>query len=114
MTLRQAGGATGIALLGSLLSGAFRDRLDVAGLPPQAADTAGESVVAVRLVAERSGAPGLIASANGAYAHGTALVLLVCALASLVSALLVAGFLPGARSAPAAPDMATPAADAGQ
>src|SRR5690242_13508041 len=42
MTLRQVGGAIGIALLGSLLAGAFRDRLDVTGLPGGAAHTAGE------------------------------------------------------------------------
>ncbi|MEV5316518.1 MFS transporter [Streptomyces sp. NPDC052687] len=114
MTLRQVGGAIGIALLGSLLSGAFQDRLDVAGLPERAADTAGESVVAAHLVAERADAPDVIASANVAYTHGMAQVLLVCALVSLASALLVAAFLPAARSAPAAPDMATPATDAGQ
>ena len=114
MTLRQVGGAIGIALLGSLLSGAFRDRLDVAGLSQRAADTAGESVVAAHLVAERADAPGLVASADHAYAHGMTLVLLVCALASLVSALLVAGSPPSAGRVPAAPDMATPAADAGQ
>ncbi|WP_119583119.1 DHA2 family efflux MFS transporter permease subunit, partial [Streptomyces europaeiscabiei] len=44
MTLRQVGGAIGIALLGSLLAGAFRDRLDTAALPAAAADTAGDSV----------------------------------------------------------------------
>ncbi len=46
MTLRQVGAAIGIALLGSLLASAFRDRLDVTGLPAGAADTAGDSVVA--------------------------------------------------------------------
>ncbi|WP_210585540.1 DHA2 family efflux MFS transporter permease subunit [Streptomyces sp. GESEQ-35] len=95
MTLRQVGAAIGIALLGSLLSGAFRDRLDVTGLPAQAADTAGESVVAAHVVAERTGSADLIASANGAYVHGMGLVLLVCGIAALVSALLAAAFLPG-------------------
>ncbi|MGW6908323.1 DHA2 family efflux MFS transporter permease subunit [Streptomyces sp. NPDC054940] len=116
MTLRQVGGAIGIALLGSLLSSAFRDRLDVTGLPARAADTAGESVVAAHLVAERAGSAQLAASANGAYVHGMGLVLLVCGLAALVAALLAAAFLPGTprTQSPENPDMAAERADARQ
>ncbi|MGW2820647.1 MFS transporter [Streptomyces sp. NPDC001443] len=99
MTLRQVGGAIGIALLGSLLAGAFRDRLDVTGLPSKAADAAGDSVVAAHLVAEKAGSAHLAASADGAYVHGMGLVLLVCAIASLAAALLAAAFLPSARPA---------------
>ncbi|WP_328494286.1 DHA2 family efflux MFS transporter permease subunit [Streptomyces sp. NBC_00414] len=96
MTLRQVGGAIGIALLGSLLAGTFRDRLDVTGLPERAADTAGESVVAAHLVADRTGAADLLTSADTAYVHGMGLVLLVCGIASLVAALLAGAFLPNA------------------
>ncbi|WP_329220557.1 MFS transporter [Streptomyces sp. NBC_01485] len=108
MTLRQVGGAIGVALLGSLLSGAFRDRLDVAGLPAQVADTAGNSVIAAHVIAEKAHLTGLAGSANDAYVHGMDLVLLVCGVAALVSALLAAAFLPGAR-----PVENTEAADAG-
>ncbi|MEU5704653.1 MFS transporter [Streptomyces aurantiacus] len=94
MTLRQVGGAIGIALLGSLLAGAYRDRLDVAGLPEGAADTARESVVAAHLVAERADATDVVTSANTAYVHGMGLVLLLCGIASLVAALLAGAFLP--------------------
>ncbi|MFE0252051.1 DHA2 family efflux MFS transporter permease subunit [Streptomyces sp. NPDC059010] len=116
MTLRQVGGAIGIALLGSLLAGVFRDRLDVTGLPARAADTAGESVVAAHLVAERAGSAELAASANSAYVHGMGVVLLVCGIAALVSALLAAAFLPSTPDAerPEAPDMAAERADARQ
>ncbi|WP_405507250.1 DHA2 family efflux MFS transporter permease subunit [Streptomyces purpurascens] len=118
MTLRQVGSAIGIALLGSLLAGVYRDRLDVTGLPARAADTAGESVVAAHLVAERTSTPGLAASADSAYVHGMGVVLLVCGVASLVAALFAGAFLPGARSAPGgasgAPAMAEPEADARQ
>ncbi|MFD0001896.1 DHA2 family efflux MFS transporter permease subunit [Streptomyces sp. NPDC127178] len=116
MTMRQVGGAIGIALLGSLLSGVFRDRLDVTGLPASAADTAGESVVAAHLVAERAGSAELAASANSAYVHGMGVVLLVCGIAALVSALLAAAFLPGTPDArePESPDMAAAGADARQ
>ncbi|MEU1181589.1 MFS transporter [Streptomyces sp. NPDC005820] len=116
MTLRQVGGAIGIALLGSLLAGAFRDRLDVTGLPAAAADTAGDSVVAAHLIAEKAGSAHLAASANAAYVHGMTLALLVCGLAALVSALLAAAFLPGTttarRTAGPRPDVATHKADA--
>jgi EmrB/QacA subfamily drug resistance transporter len=95
MTMRQVGGAIGIALLGSLLAGTFRDRLDVTGLPARAADTADESVVAAHLVAQRTGSADLLASANDSYVHGMGVVLLVCGIAALVAALLAAAFLPG-------------------
>jgi MFS family permease len=98
MTLRQVGAAIGIALLGSLLSGLFRDRLDVTGLPAQAADTAGDSVVAAHLIAEKTHTAHLAASANSAYVHGMSVVLLVCGIAALVSALLAAAFLPRATA----------------
>ncbi|MFI7408865.1 DHA2 family efflux MFS transporter permease subunit [Streptomyces sp. NPDC049627] len=117
MTMRQVGGAIGIALLGSLLAAAFRDRLDVAGLPGRAADTAGESVVAAHLVAERAGSAQLAASANSAYVHGMGVVLLVCGIAALVSALLAAAFLPATprpTGTSATPDMAAEQADARQ
>ncbi|MEU0334719.1 MFS transporter [Streptomyces sp. NPDC006193] len=99
MTLRQVGGALGIALLGSLLSSAFRDRLDVAGLPAGLADAAGDSVVAAHVIAGRTGSARLAASADTAFVHGMGLVLLVCGAAALVSALLAAAFLPGAAPA---------------
>ncbi|MEU8970818.1 MFS transporter [Streptomyces monashensis] len=101
MTLRQVGAAVGIALLGSLLAGIFRDRLDVTGLPPHAAHTAGDSVVAAHLIAQKTG-PGsaarLAASANDAYVHGMGVVLLVCGIAALVAALPAAVLLPRTAS----------------
>jgi Na+/melibiose symporter-like transporter len=101
MTLRQVGAAIGIALLGSLLAGIFRDRLDVTGLPPHAAHTAGDSVVAAHLIAEKTGpesAAHLAASANDAYVHGMGVVLLVCGIAALVAALPAAVLLPRTAS----------------
>ncbi|MGC0400900.1 EmrB/QacA subfamily drug resistance transporter [Streptomyces sp. SAI-126] len=117
MTMRQVGGAIGIALLGSLLAGVFRDRLDVTGLPAGAADTAGESVVAAHMVAQHTGSVELLASANSAYVHGMGVVLLVCGIAALVAALLAAAFLPGTprpTETSTDPDMAAEEADARQ
>lgn len=110
MTLRQVGGAIGIALLGSLLASTFRDRLDVTGLPADLADTAGDSVVAAHLIAERTGSAQLLTSANSAYVHGMGVVLLVSGVAALVTALLAGAFLPNTptHTAPAPTDPAPP------
>ncbi|MGI5457420.1 MFS transporter [Streptomyces sp. CA-249302] len=116
MTLRQVGGAIGIALLGSLLASTFQDRLDVTGLPAQVADTADKSVVAAHIVAEQTGSADLLASANSAYVHGMSVVMLVCGIAALLSALLAAAFLPKATQGQPArspePDMVAATEDA--
>ncbi|MGW1103287.1 MFS transporter [Streptomyces sp. NPDC002540] len=93
MTVRQTGSALGIALLGSLLAGAYTGRLDTTGVPATAADTAGDSVVAAHAVAVKLGAQRLADSADAAYLHGMSVVLLVVAVTSLVSSLLVGAFL---------------------
>ncbi|WNZ08984.1 MFS transporter [Streptomyces sp. 11x1] len=99
MTLRQVGGAIGIALLGSLLTGTYGDRIDTSGLPAEAADAARESLTAAHLVAERLGLPALAHSADAAYVDGMGATLLVCAAAALVTALLTAALLPNPRPA---------------
>ncbi|MHC3815445.1 MFS transporter [Streptomyces sp. DT9] len=97
MTVRQTGSALGIALLGSLLAGAYSGRLDTAGLPAAAADTAGDSVVAAHAVAAKLGVQRLADSADAAYLHGMSLVMLVIGATALVSALLVGAFLTGPK-----------------
>ncbi|MFC8836329.1 hypothetical protein ACFT8V_24570 [Streptomyces griseoincarnatus] len=120
MTLRQVGGAVGIALLGSLVAGTYAARLDTTGLPcpGPAADAAGESLSGAHALAERLGLPALARSADAAYVNGMAQVRVVCAIAALVTALPVAVYLPDhrpARRAGAADeDMAGAEADAGQ
>ncbi|MER5470228.1 MFS transporter [Streptomyces sp. NPDC002685] len=118
MTVRQVGGAIGIALLGSLLASTYADRLDTSALPRAAAKVAGDSVVGAHVVAGRLGDPALAASANSAYIHGMDLVLLVSGIAALVTALLAAALLPSAQQpAPESKedtDMAPAPADAGQ
>lgn len=118
MTVRQVGGAIGIALLGSLLASAYADRLDTSALPHAAADAAGDSVVGAHLIADRLGDHALAASADAAYLHGMDLVLLVSGVAALVTALLAAVLLRDPRPADPAPEedtaMAPAPADAGQ
>ncbi|WP_432117105.1 DHA2 family efflux MFS transporter permease subunit [Streptomyces sp. bgisy032] len=101
MTLRQVGAAFGIALLGSLAAGAYRDGLDTTGLPAPAAGAARESVSGAHAVAERLGLAGLARSADAAYVAGMGRILLVCALAALLTAVLTALLLPGRRGVPA-------------
>ncbi|QUI33580.1 MFS transporter [Streptomyces alfalfae] len=115
MTVRQVGGALGIALLGSLLASAYTRGLDTGGLPGAPADAAGESVIAAHAVAERLGSARLAASADAAYVHGMGLVLLVSGVAALVAALLVAALLPRSGDGPAPrPAMGTAEDDARQ
>lgn len=101
MTLRQVGGAVGIALLGSLVADTYADRLDTAGLPAPAAEAARESLSGAHAVAGHLDLPALARSADAAYVDGMSLVLVVCGIAALVTAVLTALFLPNPR--PAAP-----------
>ncbi|MFE6288288.1 DHA2 family efflux MFS transporter permease subunit [Streptomyces sp. NPDC057877] len=98
-TLRQVGGAIGIALLGSVLSGVFADRLDTSGVPPEAAEAAEESVVAAQTVAARLDLPELAVSAQAAFVDGMSTVLMVCGIAGVLAAALAAVKLPGGRTA---------------
>ncbi|MDT0321621.1 MFS transporter [Streptomyces millisiae] len=100
MTVRQVGSAVGVALLGSLLAQGYRDRLDTAGLPAEAADAARESVVAAQLVAERVGDPGLAEAADTAFLHGMGLALFATALVAGIGAVFGGLLLPGRSVAP--------------
>ncbi|GGW85185.1 MFS transporter [Streptomyces malachitofuscus] len=109
MTLRQVGGAVGIALLGSLVADVYSGRLDTAALPAPAAEAARESLSGAHAVADRLGLPALARSADAAYVDGMSLVLVICGIAALATAALTALFLPNPR--PAARDR--PASEAG-
>ncbi|MHA6762636.1 MFS transporter [Streptacidiphilus sp. PAMC 29251] len=104
-TLRQSASAIGVALLGSLLAGVYTDHLDTDGLPAPVAATARGSVSAAQAVADATHDTALAASAHSAFLHGMSTVLLVCGIAAVLSALLVALRMPG-RIAKAAGDHA--------
>jgi fucose permease len=89
MTLRQVGGALGIALLGSVLASAFTSRYTGPGA---------DSVSAAVAVAARERSASLLVSAQGAYVHAMDVVLLVCAGLCVLCAAAVAIALP-ARAA---------------
>jgi EmrB/QacA subfamily drug resistance transporter len=94
MTLRQVGGALGVAVLGSIASTVYGHRLDTGGLPAAAASAASRSVSGAVEVAARLGDAGLAAAGRAAYADAMAAVLLFCAAVALLGGLLVAVRLP--------------------
>ncbi|WP_067182646.1 DHA2 family efflux MFS transporter permease subunit [Microtetraspora niveoalba] len=87
-TMRQVGGTMGVAALGSLLSAVY-----AGGLPSGAPAAARDSVTA----AVALGDPVLLRAAREAFVSGMDVVILLCGAGSLVVALLVMIFLPGAR-----------------
>lgn len=121
LSFRMIAGTFGVAVLGSILNGVYRHDLDphlgLAGLPAalrgpvrQAAES---SVAGAQRVAEQLPAPlasignGLLHAARHAYVSGMVDVLYVCAGMALVTALLVALFMPSrAQAAAPAPEQA--------
>jgi DHA2 family integral membrane protein (MFS transporter) len=103
-TFRQVGGALGIAVLGSVLSTAYRNGIEdkLSLVPPGLRHTAGESIEATLGVAAKLGPQGkaLIDPANDAFLHAMHVTALCGAGVALVGAVVVALFLPGRPAAP--------------
>jgi hypothetical protein len=104
MTVRLVGGAFGAAVLGSLLSSGYRSHVDVAGLPPAAAEEAGDKVGGGLAVAGRLHDPGLLRSARSAFVHGMDLTLVIGAGIMVLAALLALILLPRHRTTEGAVD----------
>jgi EmrB/QacA subfamily drug resistance transporter len=108
-TIRQLGGALGVAVLGAVVSSVYRSNLTApAGLPDAAADVARESIAGAYAVAGQAGpaAPALLDGANAAFVtamHYAAVGSTVFALLGVLVAILwLPGKRPAAGSAPAA------------
>ncbi|MEU1176389.1 MFS transporter [Streptomyces sp. NPDC005820] len=103
-TFRQLGGALGIAVLGSVLSTAYRNGIEdkLGALPAGLRETAGESIEATLGVAAKLGArgKGLVTSADDAFLHAMHITALCGAGVALAGAIVVALFLPGKPKAP--------------
>ncbi|MFJ4470717.1 MFS transporter [Streptomyces sp. NPDC089424] len=119
-TFRQVGGALGIAVLGSVLSTAYRTSIDqhLAALPPAARHTAGESIEATLAAASHLGPRGasLITPAHQAFLDAMHVTALCGAGVALVGAAVVAAFLPGRtpgapKDTPRVPQQARAGAD---
>ncbi|HEU5333407.1 MAG TPA: MFS transporter [Actinocrinis sp.] len=98
--VRQVGATFGVALLGSVLSSAYRGRLDLHALSPSAADTVQRGVSGGVAVAQRLHSASLLQEVRGAFVHGMQLMLWVCGGLAVVGVVLALVFLPG-RAAPA-------------
>ncbi|MEU2158612.1 DHA2 family efflux MFS transporter permease subunit [Streptomyces sp. NPDC019396] len=101
-TFRQVGGALGVAMLGSLLSAAYRGGIEstlarTAGLPDGVRTAAGESIEATMGAAAKLGPTGklLVGPANEAFLFAMHLTALAAAMATVVGAVVVAMHLPG-------------------
>ncbi|MEU6354323.1 MFS transporter [Streptomyces sp. NPDC047072] len=103
-TFRQVGGALGIAVLGSVLSAAYRSGIDgkLGLVPANLRDTAGESIEATLGIAAKLGPRGesLIGPANDAFLHAMHVTALCGAGVAVVGAVVVALFLPGRPTEP--------------
>ncbi|MFJ8590218.1 MFS transporter [Streptomyces sp. NPDC093598] len=101
---RQVGGALGVAVLGSVLSTAYRTGIEdkLGALPPALRHAAGESIEATLGIADRLGPRGesLVTPAYDAFLHAMHITALWGAGVALVGAVVVALFLPGRPSAP--------------
>ncbi|TCO47206.1 EmrB/QacA subfamily drug resistance transporter [Kribbella antiqua] len=92
--LRQVGGTIGVAILGTVLNSAYRDRLDVTGLPPAVADAARDSASGAVAVATKVGSPSLTESARNAFVHGMNSTLWTCCAVAVLGLLLAIAYLP--------------------
>jgi EmrB/QacA subfamily drug resistance transporter len=103
-TFRQVGGALGIAVLGSVLSTAYRNSIEshLAQVPAGVRHTAGESIEATLGVAAKLGPRGdaLVGPANDAFLHAMHVTALCGAGVALIGAVVVALFLPGRPAEP--------------
>jgi EmrB/QacA subfamily drug resistance transporter len=102
-TTRQIGGALGVAVLGSVLSAAYRAGVEPAlsALPEGARERAGESLGETLIAVERAGATALVEPAREAFISAMHVAAVGCALIALVAAAVCARFLPGRRAAAA-------------
>jgi len=109
-TIRQLGGALGVATLGAVISSTYRSHLGTAadGLPAAAASVARESISGAYGVAEKAGpaAPALIQHANDAFVTAMHYAAIGSTAVALLGAVVAAIWLPGLRAATA--PVATP------
>lgn len=105
-TMRQLGGALGVAVLGSVMGAAYRNGIEgeLAVLPPSIRHEAGESLDATLLAATRLGESGLAAPARQAFLDAMHLAAGAAAVAAFAGALAVLRWLPStvATTKPAA------------
>ncbi|MDI6097310.1 MFS transporter [Actinoplanes sp. NEAU-A12] len=101
-TIRQLGGALGVAVLGAVVSSVYRSRLaEPAGLPEAAADLARESIAGAYAVAGQAGpaAPALLNEANAAFVTAMHYAAVGSTVFAVLGVLVAVLWLPGRRPA---------------
>jgi EmrB/QacA subfamily drug resistance transporter len=96
-TVRQVGGALGIAVLGAVVMAVYRGQVEptLATLPGPAQAGARESIAGAYAVAERFPASGLIPAANDAFLTAMHTAAAASAAITLITVLVVLRWLPG-------------------
>jgi MFS transporter, DHA2 family, multidrug resistance protein len=92
--MRQVGATIGVAVLGTVLSNAYRSHLAVTGLPGPVAGIARSSVAAGVAVAHTLRSASLLESVRTAFVGGLDIMLWTCAGIAIASAALALAFLP--------------------
>jgi DHA2 family multidrug resistance protein-like MFS transporter len=104
-TMRQVGGALGIAVLGAIVMGVYRGQMEpaVAGVPEQAQAGVRESIAGAHAAADRLGDPALIPAANEAFLTAMHTAAIASAVVTGLAVLVVLRWLPGRAAVPPAP-----------
>jgi EmrB/QacA subfamily drug resistance transporter len=102
-TVREVGGALGVALIGSLVSATYRAHLHITGLPVDAAQAARSSIAAADQVAASAGPRGasVTVAAHQAFTTAMGRGMEVAAVVAIVGAVACAWALPAHRRATA-------------
>jgi MFS transporter, DHA2 family, multidrug resistance protein len=100
-TVREVGGALGVAVVGSIVSATYRAQLHLAGLPAAAIRAARSSVAAADQVAATAGAHGNVVAtaAHRAFTSSMSGGLQVAAILAIAGAVIAGLALPSLRKA---------------
>ncbi len=116
-TVRQVGGALGVAVLGSILSAVYRSQIkpDLAGLPAPVRSAAAESISGTYAAAAHAGpaAPALLRAGNSAFVDAMHAGALGSVFVGVVGVAVVLRWLPGRQRGPVQP-VATPLESLGE
>lgn len=93
-SLRQVGGTFGVAVLGAVLNAGYRAHVDTGELPADLAHRVHDSPEAAILIADKTGAGGLLESAQASFVAGMDHLLWVCAAVAIGGAIVTWLFLP--------------------
>ncbi|OKP99042.1 MFS transporter [Paenibacillus sp. P46E] len=93
MSLRQVGGTMGVAILGTLLSKGYRDKLDLDGLSSDIAEVVQRNVSAGTTYAHQMNSTNLLHSVRSAFVHGMGVTLWMCGGVAALGIVLTLSFL---------------------